>query len=410
MRAGARVLCAVAGIVALLGLATPAVAQLDLKPLLPSLPPPTLPSLPPIPLLTPPSPSPAPSQAAPAGAGQPVPAPPQAPPNSESDYYPRCVRGVPIPPKLKRSAPGSTASLVRKAKPLLDMGLPADRVMAVLAPPFPVAGAAKFTDDWQAPRWTPCPHLHAGNDIFAATGTPVVASGPGTIAAFGDHPVGGLSIWLAYDDRYSFFYTHLSGFAPGLAQGQRVERSTVIGFVGATGNAAGGSPHLHFEIHAPVVNRRGVVVASGVDAAPGGLGHSRTPPVNPKPYLDQWLTQADRQADGLVAEIVRRGGVLPTDAEAAEIVRSQSAALSEPAVFGLGKNMNRGILAIAVTFGASALVYSFMVLGRTRRMRPKPPPAPDLSRVSLYAARAVATTVLPPEAALEPKRRRRRPG
>jgi murein DD-endopeptidase MepM/ murein hydrolase activator NlpD len=404
-------MCAVAGVVALLGLAAPAAAQLDLPPLLPSLPPPTLPSLPPLPLLTPPSPSPAPSQAvAPAGGSQPVPAPPQAPKDSESDYYPRCVRGVPTPPKLKRSAPGSTAALMRKAKPLLDMGLPADRVMAVMAPPFPVAGAAKFTDDWQMPRWTPCPHLHAGNDIFAAKGTPVVASGPGTIAAFGNHPVGGLSIWLAYDDRYSFFYTHLSGFAPGLTQGQRVERSTVIGFVGATGNAAGGSPHLHFEIHAPVVNRRGAVVASGVDAASGGLGHSRTPPVNPKPYLDQWLVQAEKQADGLVAEIVRRGGVLPTDAEAAEIVRSQSATLAEPAVFGLGKDVNRGILAIAVAFGASALLYSVTVLGRTRRMRPKPQPVPDLSAVSLYAARAAVTPAPPPEAALEPKRRRRRSG
>jgi hypothetical protein len=314
---------------------------------------------------------------------------------------------VPRPPRLKRSAPGGTAPLVQKAKPLLDMGLPVYRVMAVLAPPFPVAGQAKFTDDWQMPRWTPCPHLHKGTDIFAPRGTPVVASGPGTLAAFGNHPVGGLSVWVAYDDRYSFFYTHLSGFAPGLAQGQRVDRSVVLGYVGSTGNAAGGSPHLHFEVHAPAVTRRGEVVAAGVDAAPGGLGHSRTPPINPKPYLDQWLAQAEKQADGLVAEIIRRGGVLPTDAEAAEIVRSQSAALvSADGFLGLGPSANRGILAASVALGAGALFYAVTVLGRTRRMRPKRQPGPDLSQVSLYTALKAAPP--PPEAVLEPRRRRRR--
>jgi hypothetical protein len=288
------------------------------------------------------------------------------------------------------------------------MGLPLDRVMAVLAPPFPVAGAAKFSDDWKMPRWTPCPHLHAGNDIFAAQGTPIVASGPGTIAAFGNHPVGGMSIWVASDDHYSFFYTHLAGFAPGLARGQRVDRSTVIGYVGATGNAAGGPPHLHFQVHAPIVNRRGeIVTPGGVDAAPGGLGRSRTPPVNPKPLLDQWLAQANRQADALVAEIVRRGGVLPTDEEAVGILRVHSAALAAgEGGFELGANVNAGVLTAALLLGAVALVYSVMVIGRTRRMRSRPRLEPDLSRVSLYEARVTAPP--PSEAALADSGRRAR--
>jgi murein DD-endopeptidase MepM/ murein hydrolase activator NlpD len=333
-------------------------------------------------------------------------APAQGPRNSESDFYPSCSGGIPTPPKLKRSAPNSTAALIRKAQPLLDRGLPLGQVMAVLAPPFPVAGEAKFTDDWQMPRWTPCPHLHAGNDIFAKTGTPIVASGPGTLSAFGNHSVGGLSVWIAYDDKYSFFYTHLDRFAPGLERGQRVDRGTLIGYVGATGNAAGGAPHLHFEIHAPVLGRQGQVVASGVDVLPGGLGRSRTPPVNPKPFLDRWLAQDEKQADGLVEAIIRRGGVLPTGDEAAEIVRSQSAALAEPAVFGVGTSANRGILSVAVVFGVAALLYSLTVLGRTGRMRRRRPPQPYAPGASLYAARAATVPLPAPEAALERPRKR----
>lgn len=106
---------------------------------------------------------------------------------------------------------------------------------------FPVRGPHSFTNDWHAPRTG---HLHQGCDVFAAAGTPCVACVSGTINQ-GEGKNAGLYVRLAGDDGNVYYYMHLQRFA---ATGH-VTAGTVIGYVGDTGNAVGGPPHLHFEVH-----------------------------------------------------------------------------------------------------------------------------------------------------------------
>jgi peptidoglycan LD-endopeptidase LytH len=112
---------------------------------------------------------------------------------------------------------------------------------------FPVAGACSFVDSWGAPRSGG--RTHKGCDIMAARGTPVVACVSGTITKANsvNSGLGGRTIWLvAGGTRY--YYAHLDSIAAGIATGSSVTAGQTIGYVGNTGNAAGGACHLHFEI------------------------------------------------------------------------------------------------------------------------------------------------------------------
>jgi len=106
----------------------------------------------------------------------------------------------------------------------------------------PVQGGAKFMNDWGFPRSGG--RFHEGNDLFAARGTPAVAVVSGRVEQKTGR-IGGNQVKLFGDDGVSYYYTHLDGFG---ASG-RVAAGDVVGRVGSTGNAAGGPPHVHFEVH-----------------------------------------------------------------------------------------------------------------------------------------------------------------
>lgn len=114
-------------------------------------------------------------------------------------------------------------------------------------------GRTSFTNSWGAPRSGG--RAHKGVDMFAPMNEPMYAVADGTVLT-GDYGLGGKIVWLISGGA-SYYYAHLSGF--NVSSGQRVTQGQTIGFNGNSGNAAGGPPHLHFEIHpggraAPAVN------------------------------------------------------------------------------------------------------------------------------------------------------------
>jgi murein DD-endopeptidase MepM/ murein hydrolase activator NlpD len=122
--------------------------------------------------------------------------------------------------------------------------------------------AVTFGDDYHYRK--PSGRLHEGVDIFAARGTPVLATADGVVARTGHNPdMSGYYIVITHDNGYETKYMHLNNdnpgtddgqggeaaaFAPGLGAGTRVEAGQVIGYVGDSGNAEGTQPHVHFEL------------------------------------------------------------------------------------------------------------------------------------------------------------------
>ena len=113
---------------------------------------------------------------------------------------------------------------------------------------IPVAGIARATlrDDFNDIHNG---HPHHAIDILAARGTPVLAAVDGTIRKLFESRAGGLTIYeFDMATERSYFYAHLDAYASNIVEGMRVQQGDVIGYVGTTGNAPPGTPHLHFAI------------------------------------------------------------------------------------------------------------------------------------------------------------------
>lgn len=87
---------------------------------------------------------------------------------------------------------------------------------------------------------------HLGTDFGAASGTPVRATGDGTVVSAGRSGGYGNVVVIRHYNGLSTRYAHLRGFAKGIRAGARVTMNQTIGYVGATGLAT--APHLHYEL------------------------------------------------------------------------------------------------------------------------------------------------------------------
>jgi murein DD-endopeptidase MepM/ murein hydrolase activator NlpD len=125
---------------------------------------------------------------------------------------------------------------------------------AVALVPSPIV--SRF-GEWRGEGGAATPTRHAGIDIRATMGTPVLAAADGIVLRTATQAYAGRLIVVEHDVDLATAYYHLSHVA--VVPGQSVRRGEVIGRVGMTGNAT--APHLHFG----VCRREGGVCGERID-------------------------------------------------------------------------------------------------------------------------------------------------
>ena len=95
--------------------------------------------------------------------------------------------------------------------------------------------------------------MHRGTDFAAPSGTPIMASGSGTVTRARWCGGGGNCVKIKHNSTYETIYAHMKNFAKGIKEGRKVKQGQIIGYVGSTGMSTG--PHLHYEV---VVNGKKV--------------------------------------------------------------------------------------------------------------------------------------------------------
>ena len=88
--------------------------------------------------------------------------------------------------------------------------------------------------------------MHRGTDFAAPSGTPIMASGSGTVTRARWCGGGGNCVKIKHNSTYQTIYAHMKSFAKGIKEGRKVKQGQIIGYVGSTGLSTG--PHLHYEV------------------------------------------------------------------------------------------------------------------------------------------------------------------
>lgn len=159
------------------------------------------------------------------------------------------------PPSPLRPVSMDTASVVPvkdvtpATKPAPKTGADDLQLLAARRLLMPVQGydALKLRDTFDELRGGT--RKHEALDIMAPRGTPVVAADDGVIMKLFRSAAGGITIYQAdAAEKFVYYYAHLDRYREGLKEGDVVHRGDVIAYVGSTGNAPAGAPHLHFTI------------------------------------------------------------------------------------------------------------------------------------------------------------------
>ena len=105
--------------------------------------------------------------------------------------------------------------------------------------------------------------MHRGTDFAAPKGTPIMASGSGTVTRARWCGGGGNCVKIRHNSTYETIYAHMSKFGRGIKEGTKVKQGQIIGYVGSTGLSTG--PHLHYEviINGKKVNSQKLKLPSG---------------------------------------------------------------------------------------------------------------------------------------------------
>jgi peptidoglycan LD-endopeptidase LytH len=116
---------------------------------------------------------------------------------------------------------------------------------------MPVEGAQVrgVADTWGAARSDG--RTHEGQDIFAERGTAVYSATRGYVVRVGTNSLGGNVVFVLGSGGRGYYYAHLDSYGPDAVQGREVATTSILGFVGNTGNAEGTAPHLHFGVYTP---------------------------------------------------------------------------------------------------------------------------------------------------------------
>jgi peptidase M23-like protein len=214
---------------------------------------------------------------------------------------------------------------------------------------FPVVGKVQYVDDFGAPR---AGGRHQGNDLMAAKRSPAVAAEAGKVKYWTTSGAAGCMLYLYGDSGTTYYYIHLNndltlrndnrgkcvkGVAYAVSNGAKVQAGQQVGYVGDSGDANGGSSHLHFEVH------------------PNGGGA-----VSPYPYLQKAYKLLFAAKGGTPFVLTLTGTVVSTAID--RLVLNVSTSQAWPTGMVLTK-VNR---MIAVTVPEATVVQSLSATGTFR--------------------------------------------